>query len=221
MAIALNNEFTVKSSPDETYALLVDVERVAPCIPGAEMTGANAEGGHDATMTVRVGPMKLAFSGSVKIVEQDERARRAVMVAKGREQRGQGTAQAEMQMSVEDAAGASRVTIGTDVQVAGKLAQIGSGVMADVAGRMISEMARCVEATLQAAPATEAPPAGTSRGAGVATDTAAAPPQRPPVRAATPSAGSLILHVLVGRIRSLWNRLAELVRRRRQARSGG
>lgn len=225
MGIELSNQFTVTASPDDTYSLLINVERVAPCIPGAQMIGAAQDGAHNAEMTMRVGPMKLAFNGVVKVVEQDDSSRRAVMVANGREQRGQGTAQATMQMRVgQSDGGGSRVTIDTDVQIAGRLAQIGSGVMADVAARMISEMAKCIEATLQP-PAAEStsrmsgaaaggsPMAGDStvgaEGSGMVRATGL-PRERPAVRAKTPNAGSLILHVVIGRLRAF----LEMIHRR-------
>lgn len=220
MGIQLQNDFTVAASPAETYSLLVDVERVAPCIPGAELVDTGPDG-HRAQMSMRVGPMKLAFQGVVKVAEQDETRRQAVLVAEGREQRGQGTAQATMRMYVEASAGGSHVTIDTDVDVIGRLAQIGGGVMADVAGRMIADMAKCMEATLQQPPSATVGAGEDNASAGAdATVTAAlsssasdhttqasgrapVPPPRPIVQAKPPGLLPMLVAIARGRLRAL------------------
>ena len=227
MGIQLQNHFTVEASPADTYSLLVDVERVAPCIPGAELTETASDGSHQAQMSMRVGPMKLVFKGVVRVAEQDDTRRHAMLVAEGREQRGQGTAQATMQMQVEQSdTGGSQVTIETDVNVVGRLAQIGSGVMADVASRMISEMAKCMEATLQEPPSTaggrdatdassDAPMLVTdsagprsnrgavSRDASGPVHSAPPPPPRQVVKAKPPRLLPLLLDIARGRLRAL------------------
>jgi uncharacterized protein len=199
MGIQLHNDFTVAASPAAAYALLVDVQRVAPCIPGAELTETASDGSHHAQMSMRVGPMKLAFKGVVRVAEQDDTRHQAMLVAEGREQRGQGTAQATMQMRVEQAGtGGSQVVIDTDVNVVGRLAQIGSGVMADVAGRMISEMAKCMEATLQEPPSPAAGPE--------VTEASSAAPTRvtePVAKAKPPRLLLLLLDIARGRLRAL------------------
>jgi carbon monoxide dehydrogenase subunit G len=165
MGIVLENEFTVAATPDDTYALMTDVERVAPCIPGAEVTGRRDDGAYDAVVTLKMGPMQLHYKGAIEIVEQDDAARTAVMRAKATEARGQGTAQATLTMRVTAADGgaASHVAVGSDLLVTGRVAQMGRGIMADVAGRMIGEMAKAMEATLvagaEAKARGEAPPA--------------------------------------------------------------
>lgn len=152
MGIVIENAFTVAATPDDTYALMTDVERVAPCIPGAEVTGRREDGGYDAVVTLKMGPMQLHYKGAIEIVEQDDAARTAVMRAKATEARGQGTAQATLTMRVseEDGGAASRVEVGSDLLVTGRVAQMGRGIMADVAGKMIGEMAKAMEATLLA-----------------------------------------------------------------------
>src|SRR3954463_15526159 len=97
----IENRFDVAAPPDEVYRLMLDVERVAPCIPGAVVTGARQDGGYDAQMKLKLGPVSMSYAGSVQIAEQDDAARTAVMKAKGSEARGQGTAQATMTMAVE------------------------------------------------------------------------------------------------------------------------
>ena len=151
MGIVIENEFTVAASADDTYALMTDVERVAPCIPGASITGKREAGGYDALVTLKMGPMSLTYKGQIEIVEQDDAAKTAVMRAKATEQRGQGTAQATLSMAVSDAGGAAtNVRVSSDILVTGRVAQMGRGIMTDVAGKMIGEMAKAMEATLVA-----------------------------------------------------------------------
>jgi carbon monoxide dehydrogenase subunit G len=163
MGIVIENEFTVRATPDDTYALMTDVERVGPCIPGATITGKRDDGGFDALVGLKMGPMSLTYKGQVEIIEHDDAAKTAVMRAKATEAKGQGTAQATLSMAVEPSAdGGSNVKVSSDILVTGRVAQMGRGIMADVAGKMIGEMAKAMEATLiataEAKERGEAPP---------------------------------------------------------------
>jgi carbon monoxide dehydrogenase subunit G len=147
--VLIENEFDVAAKPPEVYALMLDPERVATCLSGAEVTGKNDDGSFNAQITVKLGPVKMTYKGTVSIVESDPEARTATMLAKGAEARGQGTAQATLHMAVtENADGGSHVTVTADVLVTGRVAQMGRGVMQDVARRMIGQMARNMEALL-------------------------------------------------------------------------
>ncbi len=189
MGIVIENEFTVAASADDTYALMTDVERVAPCIPGASITGKREAGGYDALVTLKMGPMSLTYKGQIEIVEQDDAAKTAVMRAKATEQRGQGTAQATLSMAVSDAGGAAtNVRVSSDILVTGRVAQMGRGIMTDVAGKMIGEMAKAMEATLVAG--AEAKQRGE------------APP--PTVAAEAPSAIGIAADVAKGRIKGIF-----------------
>ena len=156
MGMVIENEFVVDAAPDDVYALLVDVERVAPCIPGAEVLGRRDDGAYDAKATVKLGPMSLTYKGTAEIAEADPEARKAVLRAKGADQKGQGTAQALMSMQVEPEGAGSRVKMSSDILVSGRVAQMGRGIMQDVAGRMIGEMAKALEATLKTGEAVQA-----------------------------------------------------------------
>ena len=148
----IENEFDVAASPDKVFALMLDPERVATCIPGAQVTGRREDGSYDAHVTVKLGPVKMTYRGNVAIIESDPGARTAKMLAKGAEERGQGTAQATLQMAVaEREGGGSHVTVSADILVTGRVAQMGRGVMQDVARRMIGQMAGNMEALLRAA----------------------------------------------------------------------
>jgi len=151
MGIVIENDFDVAATPDDTYALMTDVERVAPCIPGATITGQREDGAYDALVTMKMGPMSLTYKGVIEIVEQDDAAKTAVMRAKATEAKGQGTAQATLTMNISDAGdGKTNVKVGSDILVTGRVAQMGRGIMTDVAGKMIGEMAKAMEATLVA-----------------------------------------------------------------------
>ena len=189
MGIVIENEFTVAASPDDTYALMTDVERVAPCIPGASITGRRDDGAYDALVTMKMGPISLTYKGVIEIIEQNDAARTAVMRAKATEAKGQGTAQATLTMDIDDAGGGSTtVKVGSDILVTGRVAQMGRGIMTDVAGKMIGEMAKAMEATLVAG--AEAKAQGE------------APPES--VAAQAPSAVGLAADITKGKIKGLF-----------------
>ncbi len=144
----IENEFDVAATPAEVYALMLDPERVATCIQGAEVTGKNDDGSYDAQVTVKLGPVKMTYKGTIAIIESDPGARTASMLAKGAEARGQGTAQATLNMAVTEREGGSHVTVAADMLVTGRVAQMGRGVMQDVARRMIGQMSQNMESLL-------------------------------------------------------------------------
>ena len=189
MGIVIENDFDVAATPDDTYALMTDVERVAPCIPGATITGKREDGAYDALVTMKMGPMSLTYKGVIEIVEQDDAAKTAVMRAKATEAKGQGTAQATLTMDISDAGdGKTNVKVGSDILVTGRVAQMGRGIMTDVAGKMIGEMAKAMEATLVAGAEAKA------RGE--------APPES--VAAEAPSAVGIAADITKGKIKGLF-----------------
>ena len=191
MGIVIENDFTVAAPPADTYALMTDVERVGPCIPGATITGKRDDGGYDALVTMKMGPMSLSYKGQIEIVEQDDATRTAVMRAKATEAKGQGTAQATLTMKIDDAdGGQSHVHVGSDILVTGRVAQMGRGIMTDVAGKMIGEMAKAVEATLVAT--------------AEAKERGEAPP--PSVAAEAPSAVGMAADITKGKIKGLFGK---------------
>jgi uncharacterized protein len=146
--VIIENEFDVAATPAEVFALMLDPERVATCIMGAEVLGRNDDGSYNAQVTVKLGPVKMKYRGTVAVVESDPEARTASMLAKGAEERGQGTAQAMLNMAVTEAEGGSHVKVTADMLITGRVAQMGRGVMQDVARRMIDQMAQNMEALL-------------------------------------------------------------------------
>ena len=119
----IENEFDVAATPDEVYKLMLDPERVGTCITGAQVTGRREDGSYDANVTVKLGPVKMTYRGTIAIVESDAAARTATMLAKGAEERGQGTAQATLHMAVtEREGGGSHVKVSADMLVTGRVA---------------------------------------------------------------------------------------------------
>ena len=181
----LENEFTVPAPVEQAWAVLLDVERVAPCLPGAAIEGPEGDA-HAGTMTVKIGPITTRYKGTVKIEEADEAARRAVMRAQARDSRGQGTAAATITSTMEEVEGGTRVRVETDMRVTGPAAQFGRGVMQDVSAKLMGRFADCLAEQMSGAPAEPAPAAGPSKPAaqpppGPAGDSAAAAAAPPPV----------------------------------------
>ena len=172
-----SNEFAAPAAPDEVFATLMDVRGVAGCLPGASIGGDTEDGGLEATVAVKVGPIRMSYGGTVHVIERDDAARTASMRVRAREQRGQGTAEATLGLSVaEDANGGSRATVTTDLMVTGRVAQMGAGIMQDVASSMVDDFAACLSARMgPAAPEPPAPPSAPS-----AAEAAAPPPPPTP-----------------------------------------
>jgi carbon monoxide dehydrogenase subunit G len=188
----LENEFTVPAPIEQAWQVLLDVERVAPCLPGATIEGSDGDE-HKGTMTIKIGPITARYAGTVKIQEADEAARRAVMRAQARDQRGQGTAAATITSTMEEVEGGTKVHVETDMRVTGPAAQFGRGVMQDVSAKLMGRFADCLAeeiAGASAAPAAsedEAPAAPPEPPPGPAGDSAeaaaaAAPPPPPKAR---------------------------------------
>jgi carbon monoxide dehydrogenase subunit G len=165
------NEIEVSQPPAELFAFLTDVERVAPCLPGASIDGRDGED-YTGSMKVKVGPITGTYKGKMRFLEQDEEALRAVMSARAAEVNGQGDAEAKITTQIEAAGDdGSRVRMETDLQMRGRVAQFGRGAMEKISQRMFDEFARNLEREMAggggAAPgegAGEAEAAGTDAG---------------------------------------------------------
>ena len=169
----LKNEFTVPAPIDQAWNVLLDVERVAPCLPGAALEGADGDE-HRGTMTIKIGPITSRYKGTVRIEEADEAAHRAVLRAKAREGRGQGTAAATITSTMEAVEAGTRVRVETDLRVTGPAAQFGRGVMQDVSVKLMDRFADCLAEEIASGPARAAEPAAAGDGRA-----AAAPPPGP------------------------------------------
>ena len=150
----LENTFEVQAPPEQVWEYLLDLERVTPCMPGAELQELPDERSWKGKVSVKLGAVGLSYAATALIDERDDEVRSVVLKANGRETRGRGMAQATINSSVQPAAdGGSRVTMHTDLTISGAVAQYGRGMIADVSKRLTDEFADCLQARI-AAPAT-------------------------------------------------------------------
>ena len=136
----LNNEFEVDAPIGQVWAVLTDVERIAPCLPGAQLQ--EVEGDEfRGIVKIKVGPITAQYKGAASFVERDDASYRAVLRAEGRDTRGAGNAAADITAQLEEVEGGTRVEVATDLKVTGKVAQFGRGVMGDVSRKLMSQFA--------------------------------------------------------------------------------
>lgn len=145
----LNNEFRVAVPPAKTWEVLTDVERVAPCLPGATLLSVDGDA-FTGAVKVKVGPITVSYQGTASFLEKDAAAQRVVLKADGKETRGNGNAAAVVTAHLKDQGDTTHVTITTDLTISGKAAQFGRGVLADVATNLIGQFANRLEADLLA-----------------------------------------------------------------------
>jgi carbon monoxide dehydrogenase subunit G len=147
--VQLQNSFTVPVPVDDAWRVLLDIERIAPCMPGAALDSVE---GDDFTgrVKVKLGPINLTYQGKASFVEKDEAARRAVIDAKGKDQRGNGTAAAVVTATLTSEGAATRVDVVTDLNITGRPAQFGRGVMTDVGNKLLGQFADKLAAQLAA-----------------------------------------------------------------------
>jgi len=140
----LTDEFTVGLPIDEAWALLTDLERIAPCMPGAELQEVEGDE-YRGVVKVKVGPITASYKGVASFVERDAEGRRAVIRAEGRDTRGQGNAAATITATLAPADADTQVTLHTDLSITGKVAQFGRGVLADVSRKLLKQFVQCLE----------------------------------------------------------------------------
>ena len=150
----LRHDFTVPAGVDTVWEVLLDLERVGSCFPGATVTEVSDDG-FSGTVKVKLGPIALVYAGSGTFVERDPATHRAVIEAKGKDKRGNGTAGANVTMQLTPEGGATRVEVTTDLAVTGKPAQFGRGVMQDVSDKLLRQFVECIEGQFGA---NDAPP---------------------------------------------------------------
>jgi uncharacterized protein len=152
------NRFDVDAPIEEVWNTVLDVERVAPNVPGAQVLERTGEDAYKVAIKVKVGPMSMTYRGEVEIVERDADAHRAVMKARAKESRGRGTANADVTMALSGENGRTAATVTTDVDLTGQVATMSQGVLQDVSGRLVQTFAQNLAAMLEGAkePAPEA-----------------------------------------------------------------
>ncbi|WP_018636438.1 SRPBCC family protein [Parafrankia elaeagni] len=184
----LTNEFRVAASPATTWAVLTDLERIAPCMPGAQLLEVAGEE-YRGAVKVKVGPITAQYRGTATFLERDEAAHRAVLKADGKETRGQGNASATITVTLAPDGDGTKAVVLTDLHITGKVAQFGRGVIADVSASLLGRFVDSLESTVLRGDDDTAPPAPEPVPAAVETS-AAAPAASAPGVAAAPSAGS-------------------------------
>jgi uncharacterized protein len=165
--VKIEDQFRVTVPVEQAWAVLLDVERIAPCLPGAQLQEIEGDE-YRGIVKVKVGPITAQYKGAARITEADEVARRVVINAEGRDTRGQGNASANVTATLEPDGDGTIVKIDTDLNVTGKVAQFGRGVMADVSSKLLAQFADSLQTTVLAAdpPSTSAetraadPPSG-------------------------------------------------------------
>lgn len=185
----LENSFTVPVPADVAWRVLLDVERVAPCMPGATLDSVDGDTSNG-RVKVKVGPITVTYKGTATFIEKDEAARRAVIEGAAKESRGSGTAKATVTMTMHEQGDQTEVKVVTDLNVTGKPAQFGRGVMADVSAKLIQQFADCLSEEIQASgaeasesAAAESAPAGTAAAEAADTGPAAAATAAAPLAA--------------------------------------
>jgi carbon monoxide dehydrogenase subunit G len=195
----IKNSFEIPLAPDAAWKVLMDIPRIAPCMPGAELTGETADGGYDGKVSVRLGPVALSFSGVAHFVERDDQAKRALVKAQGSDLKGRGGASALVTFQLSPSGTGSKADISTDVTLSGLVAQYGrgAGVIQGVATQIVNQFAANLRALIGASTAPVSAD-GKPR---------AAAPVQPAPAAVKPIGGfSLIFSVLWQSLRRLWAR---------------
>jgi carbon monoxide dehydrogenase subunit G len=171
MALKLENEFLVSAPIEPTWRTLLDLERVAGCLPGATIEPAEEPGTYNGSMRVKLGPVSMNYKGTAKLESVDEAAHTAVFAVQGKETRGQGSASATIRNQLAEEADGTRVVVETELSVTGRPAQFGRGIMQDVAASMLGDFAKRLSELMAA----ESTADGNGAAAAAAGDTASGP----------------------------------------------
>ena len=144
----IDSEFTVKAPIEVVWAYLLDVESIAPCMPGAQLTEVVDDHTWKGKTNVKIGPVSLSFAGTVELHERDDSAHRVVLKAQGMEQRGKGAASASVVSYLQGVDDGTKVVMETDLSISGAVAQYGRGMILDISQRLTREFAQCLESNL-------------------------------------------------------------------------
>jgi uncharacterized protein len=189
--VKLEQTFEVDAPLERVWEALIDVSRVAPCLPGAEIDEASDDGTYRGSFTVKLGPTTAAYRGELRMEEVDEAARRVVMRANGQDKRGQGTAKATIESVMTPEGSGTKVDVVTDFTLTGRLARFGrGGMIQDVSNRLLRDFAGCLQSSIESAE-----PRDTGR---------SDPPPAEPARAKPVGGLSLFFGALLDRIRRLF-----------------
>jgi uncharacterized protein len=230
--LKIDNEFTVGVPIDRAWAVLTDLEGIAPCMPGAVLTGVEGDV-YSGKVKIKVGPITSEYAGTARFTERDEVNHRAVIDANGRDVRGAGNAAAAITAQLRAEGSSTVVSVDTDLKISGKIAQFGSGMIKEVSTKLLGQFVDCLEGKLAAdvpvptVPATATPAAdgtaaegpradgpaadGPARATPAADGPAATAGSVPVGRAFTPSAEPAALNLMSIAGSSVYKRLLPLV----------
>jgi len=225
--LKIDNEFTVGVPIDRAWAVLTDLEGIAPCMPGAVLTGVEGDV-YAGKVKIKVGPITSEYAGTARFTERDEVSHRAVIDASGRDVRGAGNAAAAITAQLRAEGSSTVVSVDTDLKISGKIAQFGSGMIKEVSTKLLGQFVDCLEGKLAAdVPVPSAPATATSAADGPAADgpaaegpaaegpaaegPAATAESAPVGRAFTPSAEPAPLNLMSIAGSSVYKRLLPLV----------
>jgi len=172
--VQLEHSFSVPVGIDEAWPILIDIERIGPCMPGAAIDSVDGDE-FTGTVKVKLGPINLTYKGKAAFIEKDADARRAVIDARGRDARGNGTASAKITATLHQEGSGTLVKVITDLDITGKPAQFGRGVMVDVGNKLLGQFADTLAKTLKGPDATATVTAADAEPAGGDAASAAAP----------------------------------------------
>jgi uncharacterized protein len=147
MVMKLDNEFTVGVPVGQAWGVLTDLELIAPCMPGAQLTGVT-DGVYTGKVKIKVGPVTAEYAGTAQFAEKDEGTHRAVIQARGRDSRGNGNAAAIISAQLRPNGTSTVVTVSTDLTIAGRIAQFGSGMIKEVSAKLLGQFVECLEGRL-------------------------------------------------------------------------
>ena len=187
----LVHEFVVTGPIEQAWAVLTDIERVVPCMPGAQLTGVDGDTYHG-TVRVKVGPMLAQFAGQARFRELDAAAHRAVLEGRGKDRGGRGQASVLVTADLTEQDPGTKVDLTIDLTISGRLAQFGQGAMAEISNKLLGQFVECLERNALAEPAPA--PAQTS----VQVPETAAEPAEPGPEPATPAAERSGLRTISG-----------------------
>lgn len=203
-----DNSFDVPLPPDQAWTTLMDIERIAPCMPGAELTEKVDDRTYKGKVSVRLGPVALTFQGTATFEEIDDAGHNATVKAQGADAKGRGGANANVGFRLEPSDTGSTVLIHTDLQLSGSVAQYGrgAGMIQDLASQIIGQFAKNLSAQIEASPpaAPEAASATADPSGGAAETPPPAPPP-PPQPAAPAQVGGMAFKVL-------WNQIVRSIK---------
>jgi carbon monoxide dehydrogenase subunit G len=191
------NRFEVPLPPDQAWKLLLDVPRIAPCLPGAELTEALGENRYKGKVSVKLGPVALSFNGTAQLSDIDEAAHTARIQASGNDTKGRGNASAKVSFRLEPSANGSLIVVRTDLTLAGMVAQYGrgAGMIQTIADQLIGQFVVALKTQLARAPAASAE---------IQTAAAEMPAMSEPVAAKPISAFALLWTVLKAKLKQIF-----------------